>query len=401
MDQDIETQAMKTNGDTPPSLRAHWQEITGVFLKLGAMSYGGPAIMGMMQAEVQEKRGWLSKETFVEGLGLVNMLPGPGATQLGIFLGFTRGGWWGGVLAGLCFVLPALLIMLTLTWAYATYGALPVMRGVFYGLAPVVVGIFAVAVWRLGRAAIKDAKQIGLALATAAVLTFTPIDIIPLLLLAGALGVVIYGARRWGIAAALILILGYAALHISSSLPPVSQIAAAGRVDLSEIAAFFFKVGAFTFGGGLSVLAFMQDQVVNQLHWLTQQQFLDGLALGQLTPGPVLMVAAFVGFQTSGFTGALVGAGAIFLPSFLLMLSILPVFERIKRITWMKAALKGISPAVIGMIAVAMLQMLPKAVPDWLTGVLLIATIALMFRWRSGPLTLMLAGGIIGWLSAI
>ena len=401
MERHIDVSTQKSTLDIAPSFRSHWREITGVFLKLGAMSYGGPAIMGMMQAEVQEKRGWLSKENFVEGLGLVNMLPGPGATQLGIFLGFTRAGWWGGLLAGLCFVLPALLIMLSLTWAYATYGALPVMRGVFYGLAPVVVGIFAVAVWRLGRAAIKDAKQISLALATAAALMFTPIDIIPLLLLAGALGVVFYGAWRWGLAAALILIVGYGALHLSGSLPPVTQTAATDAVDLSEIAAFFFKVGAFTFGGGLSVLAFMQDQVVNQLHWLTQQQFLDGLALGQLTPGPVLMVAAFVGYQTSGVGGALVGAGAIFLPSFLLMLSILPVFERIKRITWMKAALKGISPAVIGMIAVAMLQMLPKAVPDWLTGVLLITTIALMLRWRSGPLPLMLGGGIIAWLSAI
>lgn len=384
--------------DTPSNLRTHWREITSVFLKLGAMSYGGPAIMGMMQAELQEKRGWLSKENFVEGLGLVNMLPGPGATQLGIFLGFTRGGWWGGLLAGLCFVLPALLIMLGLTWAYAAYGALPVMRGVFYGLAPVVVGIFAVAVWRLGRAAIQDGKQISLALATAGVLMFTPIDIIPLLLLAGALGVLLYGARRWGYVAALILMMGYSALKLIGGLPPVAQAASANTVGVSEIAAFFFNVGAFTFGGGLSVLAFMQDQVVNQLHWITQQQFLDGLALGQLTPGPILMLAAFVGYQTSGFGGALAGAGAIFLPAFILMLSILPIFERIKRVTWMKAALKGISPAVIGMIAVAMLQMLPKAVPDWVAGALLICAVGMLFMRRSGPLPLMLAGGAIGWL---
>ena len=387
--------------EAAPSLRAHWREITGVFLKLGAMSYGGPAIMGMMQAEVQEKRGWLSKENFVEGLALVNMLPGAGATQLGIFLGHTRAGWWGGLLAGLCFVLPALLIMLALTLAYMQYGALPVMRGVFYGLAPVVVGIFAAAVWRLGRAAIKDAKQIAFALATAAALAFTSVGIIPLLLLAGALGVVFYGARRWGVAAVLVLVVAYAALQGLGGLVPAPSGGAAGATSVRDVATFFFKVGAFSFGGGLSMLAFMQDQVVNQLHWLTQQQFLDGLALGQLTPGPILMVAAFVGYQTTGFPGAVAGAMAIFLPSFILMLSILPVFERIKRITWMKAALKGISPAVIGMIAVAMLQMLPKAVPDWLTGVLLIATIALMFRWRSGPLPLMLAGGIIGWLSSI
>lgn len=384
---------------TAIGIRSHWREIMGVFLKLGAMSYGGPAIMGMMQAEIQEKRGWLPKENFVEGLALVNMLPGAGATQLGIFLGFTRAGWWGGLLAGLCFVLPAFVIMLVLTWTYYRYGALPLMRGVFYGLTPVVVGIFAVAVQRLGRAAIKDAKQIGLALASALVLYFTTTGIVPVLLMAGALGVALYGAKTWGVVAVLSLVLMYGVLQWMGGvlLAPGASVdpSAAGVWD---IGAFFFKVGAFTFGGGLSMLAFMQDQVVNQLHWLTQQQFLDGLALSQLTPGPILMVAAFVGYQKASFGGALVGAIAIFLPSFLLMLGILPMFERIKRIVWMKSALKGISPAVIGMIAVALVQMLPQAVPDWMTAVLAIATIALMIMRRSGPLPLMVAGGAIGLL---
>ena len=397
----MENNGHETQRNGASGLRQHWREITGVFLKLGAMSYGGPAIMGMMQAEVQEKRGWLSKDNFVEGLGLVNMLPGPGATLLGIFLGYTRAGWWGGLLAGLCFVLPALCIMLGLTWAYTTYGAMPAMRGVFYGLAPVVVGIFAVAVWRLGRAAIKDGKQITLALATGMILTLTPMNIIPLLLLAGALGVVLYGERRWGLIAVVSVVLGYAVLQLLAGSAPVVQAASTGAANVYEIATFFFKVGAFTFGGGLSVLAFMQDQVVNQLHWLTQQQFLDGLALGQLTPGPILMLAAFVGYQSAGVAGALAGAGAIFLPAFLLMLSILPMYERIKRVTWMKAALKGISPAVIGMIAVAMLQMLPKAVPDVWAGVLLVAAMALLLARRSGSLPLMLAGGAIGWLVQI
>ena len=159
----MEHSPQETKRNSACDLRHHWREITGVFLKLGAMSYGGPAIMGMMQAEVQEKRGWLSKDSFIEGLGLVNMLPGPGATLLGIFLGFTRGGWWGGLLAGLCFVLPALCIMLGLTWAYTAYGALPAMRGVFYGLAPVVVGIFAVAVWRrvVAEPGVTNAEVVG------------------------------------------------------------------------------------------------------------------------------------------------------------------------------------------------------------------------------------------------
>lgn len=386
--------------DAVRNIRTHWREIAAVFLKLGAMSYGGPAIMGMMQAELQEKRFWLSKENFVEGLALANMLPGAGATQLGIFLGFTRAGWWGGLLAGLCFVLPALLIMLGLTWAYGQYGAMPALRGVFYGLAPVVVGIFAVAAWRLGRAAIKDIRQGVIALGSALVLAFTPIGIIPMLLLAGVLGVLMYGARRWGVALLLVWCAGYAGLHFGGGVSP-SSVAATSAADVADIAAFFFQVGAFSFGGGLSLLAFMQAQVVNQLHWLTPQQFLDGLALGQLTPGPILMVAAFVGYQMAGVGGALAGAAAIFLPSFLLMLGILPMLERIKRIAWMKAALKGISPAVIGMIAVAMLQMLPKAVPDGLTGVLLVAIVALMLVRRVGPLPLMVAGGAIGWLVSI
>lgn len=383
-----------------PGLREHWREIVGVFLKLGAMSYGGPAIMGLMQVELQEKRAWVSKENFVEGLALVNMLPGAGATQLGIFLGYLRGGWWGGLLAGLSFVLPALFIMLGLTWAYAQYGSLPSMRSVFYGVAPVVVGIFAVAVWRLGRAAIKDSKQIIFALAAGLILAFTPLGIVSLLLLAGAAGVSVYGSRRWGMAALLVIVLGYGAMHMLAWQPSFGA-DASREADATAVAAFFFKVGAFTFGGGLSMLAFMQDQVVNALHWLTPRQFLDGLALGQLTPGPILMVAAFVGYQVSGFGGALAGAGAIFLPSFLLMLGILPWLQRIKRIAWMKAALKGISPAVIGMIAVAMLHMLPSAVPDWLAAVLLLATVALMLWRKTGPLPLMLAGGAIGFLSTL
>jgi chromate transporter len=384
--------------ETTVNLRQHWREISTVFLKLGATSYGGPAIMGMMQTELQEKRGWVTKENFVEGLALVNMLPGAGATQLGIFLGFARSGWWGGLLAGLCFVFPAFLIMLALTWFYSRYGALPSMRDVFYGLAPVVVGIFAVAVWRLGKTAIKDYKQIIIALATALLLAVTPVSIIPLLLLAGATGVVLYGVRSWGYVAAVLIAVGYAVIHWLGTVAITATASTSDVTGLTDIAMFFFKVGTFSFGGGLSLLAFMQDQVVNQLHWLTPQQFLDGLALGQLTPGPILMVAAFVGFQKASFAGALAGALAIFLPSFVLMLGILPLFDRIKRVTWMKAALKGISPAVIGMIATALIQMLTKAAVDWLGGIIIISSIALLLTHRSGPLPLMLAGGGIGWL---
>jgi len=380
-------------------LRSHWWEIARGFLKIGAMSYGGPAIMGLMQTEFQEKRNWLSKERFLEGLALVNMLPGAGATQVGIYLGYVRAGWWGGLLAGLCFVVPAFAIMLALASAYAHYGALPVAKDVFYGLGPVVVGIFAVAVYRLGSNAVTDRWQGGFAAGAAILAAFTPFGIVPTLLLAGALGVARYGHRKAGVVAAIIVLtVALLSRFAGSTLDPAAlTLVTPGRTGLVDIGLFFFGVGAFTFGGGLSMLAFMQDQVVNQLHWLTDREFLDGLALGQLTPGPILMVAAFVGYKLAGIGGALIAALAIFLPSFLLMLSILPWMARIKQWRWMKAALKGIGPAVIGLLIVALSQMLPAAVTDVFTGLAMVAAVAGLMIWRTGPLPPMLVGAVAGW----
>jgi len=379
-------------------LRAHWCEVAGGFLKIGAMSYGGPAIMGLMQAEFQEKRAWLSKERFLEGLALVNMLPGAGATQLGIFLGHARSGWWGGLLAGLCFVLPAFFIMLVLTVVYAEYGALPRVRDVFYGLAPVVVGIFAVAVYRLGRSAIGEPKQAGVAIGAALLAAFSPFGIVPTLLLAGSLGVALYAHRRAGIVAAVsVLVLYGAARFVGGALDPSALVTVAdGPAGITDIALFFFGVGAFTFGGGLSMLAFMQDQVVNQLRWLSAREFLDGLALGQLTPGPILMVAAFVGYKVAGVAGALAAAAAIFAPSFVLMLGILPWLARIRQWQWMKAALRGISPAVIGLLVVALGEMLPAAITDIFTALVVLATVVALLVWRLGPLPPMVAGAASG-----
>jgi chromate transporter len=267
------------------ALRRHWREIVGGFLKIGAMSYGGPAIMGLMQTEFQEKRNWLSKERFLEGLALVNMLPGGGAAQAGIYVGYVRAGWWGGMLAGLCFVVPAFAIMLALASAYVHFGALPVAKGVFYGLGPVVVGIFAVAVYRLGSNAVSDRWQGGFAAGAALLAAFTPFGIVPTLLLAGAFGVTRYDHRRAGIAAAAIIIVAALLSRLAGSTldPAALTLVTPGRTGLADIGLFFFGVGAFAFGGGLSMLAFMQDQVVNQLHWLTAREFLDGLALGQLS----------------------------------------------------------------------------------------------------------------------
>jgi chromate transporter len=382
-------------------------EVGRVFLKLGALSYGGPAMMGIMQAEIERKRQWVTRERFVEGLALVNLLPGPLAVQLSIVLGYARAGWLGGVLGGLGFIVPGFAIMLTLTLLYTAYGALPALRGVFYGMSPVVIGIFAVAVYRLGRAAIKDLPQIAIVITCALLVALSPLGIVPTMLLAGAGGVAIYASRTWGLvaAAALAALFVGRAWIVTPTLPLLATIdpdgATATSPGLWRLAIFFFKVGAFTFGGGLPILAFVEDQVVRQLRWLTAQEFIDGLALGQLTPGPIITLAAFVGYRVAGLSGAVVSAVAIFLPSFALVLGVLPFFERLRRVRWIGAALKGLSPGVIGMTAVALAQMLPHAVPDVLTALVLAGTVAAMVLRGIGPLPVMAAGAVIGVLGAL
>ena len=379
-----------------------WKEIALAFLKLGATAYGGPAIIGIMQAELQEKRQWVSKERFIEGLSLVNMLPGAAATQLGIFLGYSRGGWLGGLLAGLCFVLPAFIIMLALTLTYAAFGATPLMNGALYGLGPVVMGIFLVAVYRLGRTAAATFPQLIIVVAAALAAAFSPLGIVPILALAGGIGVLLYHSRTIG-AVVLGALLAFAAmLYFApwSGLALMSDVSnARGSVQtpgLLDIGSFFLMVGAFSFGGGLTLIAFIQEQVVDQYHWLTHREFIDGLALGQFTPGPILMVSAYVGYKLAGIAGAAVAAAAIFLPAFVLMLSILPVFERARKLLWTKAAMKGIGPAVIGVLAVSLLQMAPYALPDPIAAGLFVGTVAAILAWKVGAIKLMALGALLG-----
>ena len=380
------------------------EEIARVFLKIGAMSYGGPAIMGIMQTELQEKRQWIEKPQFVEGLALVNMLPGPGATQLGIYLGHTKAGLLGGIIAGLCFMLPAFLIMLALATAYVAFGALPSARNAFYGIGPVVVGIFAVSVYRLGKGTIKEFAQIVIAFAAAAVMLLTSVGIILPLLAAGSVGIVLFHSRRIGIIALSVLAVLCGLYYASDILlakwavtvPDLAQRSSSTPPGLLELGIFFFKVGAFTFGGGLSMLAFIQEQVVNQFGWLTPREFIDGLALGQLTPGPILMLAAFIGFKLAGFAGAAIAGSAIFLPSFLMILSILPLLNRMKDLEWLKAFMRGVGPAVIGALAVSLVQLAPHAAPDPFTWLVLALTVLLLLLSKVGPLPLMFGGALVG-----
>ena len=382
--------------------KKNWKEIVSGFLKLGATAYGGPAIYGILQAELQEKRRWVSKERFVEGLSLANLIPGATLTQFCMFLGYARGGFWGGLLAGLCFVLPAFGVMLALTLIYAHLGATPIMRGGLYGLGPVVVGIFVVAVYRLSRSEVSTFLQIIIALAAAAAVVFSPVGVAPTLALAAGAGILIFHSLRAG---ALILAVMTAFLIGASFGPwgpmslvalPAQATASAQPAGLTEIGTFFSKIGALTFGGGLTIIALIQEQAVDQYHWLTHQEFIDGLALGQFTPGPMIIVAAYVGYKLAGFGGAALAAAAIFLPSFVITLPILPIYERVRKLVWTTAAMKGIGPAVMGILVVKLGQMAPHALPDFAAVAILIATVITLVISRIGAVKIMIAGSVFG-----
>src|SRR5215470_5832260 len=384
------------------NFRKHWKDIVFGFLKLGATAYGGPAIYGILQTELQEKRQWVSKERFVEGVSLANLIPGATMTQLCMFLGYARGGFWGGLLAGLCFVLPAFGIMLALTLTYAHLGATPIMRGGLYGLGPVVLGIFIVAVYRLSKSEVSTLRQMMIALAAAAAVAFSSLGVATTLLMAAGVGIMFFHSLRAGALILAVLIAFLAVANFGSWVSPAlvapdaRATAPAHLAGLAGIATFFSKIGALTFGGGLTIIALIQEQAVDQYHWLTHQEFIDGLALGQFTPGPMIIVAAYVGYKVAGLGGAALAAAAIFLPSFIITLPILPIYERVRKLGWATAAMKGIGRAVIGILAVKLFQMAPHALPDSAAVAILIATVIALLVSRIGVVKTMIAGSIFG-----
>jgi chromate transporter len=372
------------------------RDILTSFLKIGLTAYGGPAIQGVMQAEFQERRQWVTKAQFVEALAFVNMLPGATATQLGIFLGYHRAGWLGGLLAGVGFCAPAFAILLALTMAYTALGVTPLLRSALYGLGPIVVAVFAVAVYRLGGNALRSRTHVALAVGAAAAALFAPIATVWILLFAGGVGLFLFYSRRVG----LLVLLGVALTLIAGRLvtwtPRFATATAGTAPGLIDIAVQFAIIGTFTFGGSLSILALIQDQFVHHLGWLTMQEFIDGLALGQLTPGPPVMLATYVGYKTLGVVGAIVGATAIFLPSFLMMFALLPVFERVRAITWAKAALQGMVAGVIGVLAVMLTRLAPHAIVDPFSAAVFVGAATAMLFWRVAPLPMVGSGAVLG-----
>jgi chromate transporter len=368
-------------------------EVAGVFLKLGALGFGGPAAhVSMMHHEVVERRAWVGEQEFLDALGVTGVIPGPGSTQMAIYLARRRAGRPGLVVGGACFILPAMALVLALAWAYVEYGTTTIGRGLLYGITPVVIGIVADAVLHLGRTAIRTVR---LAVLAAFVLVgwFAGAPLLVLLLGAGVVEALVANAggrrdRGTGLAAAFVLAAGAGHTRVAG-------------VSLWEVFTEFLKLGAVVFGSGYVLVAYLQSDLVDHLHWLTQQQLVDAVAAGQITPGPVFTTATFVGYLVAGFWGGVIATFAIFLPSFLLVAAFGWIVPRLRRWTWSASALDGVNAAAVALMAAVTVDLADTAVVDVLTAALALGSFVVMWRWRPNFAWVLLVGATVGVVHAL
>jgi chromate transporter len=383
----------QARGDAPGTVG----EVARLFLKLGTIAFGGPAAhIAMMDDEIVRKRGWLTRERFLDLLGATNLIPGPNSTEMAIHLGFLRAGWRGLIVAGACFIVPAMTITGTLAWAYVRYGSVPEVFWLLYGVKPVIIAIVAQALWGFALKAVKGpiTGAVGL---TVVVLSFLGWDEVLLLLVAGvavmlATRVGQKGARAMTLAAASGALLGTAAPATAAA----GVVAAQTPVTLWALTRFFLKVGSVLYGSGYVLLAFLRSDLVQRWGWLTDRQLMDAIAVGQFTPGPVFTTATFIGYLVAGVPGALLATLGIFLPSFVFVAASSPLIPRIRRSAWAGSFLDGVNVASLGLMATVTWQLGRAALVDWVTVGLALAAAGLVFRLRINSAWLVLGGGLIG-----
>ncbi len=370
-----------------PSYRRRLVEVATLFLRLGITAFGGPAAhIAIMHDEVVTRRRWVSEQDFLDLLGAANLIPGPTSTELAIYLGFRRVGWFGLILSGVCFILPAMLIVLGLAWAYVRYGSTPLAGGIFYGILPVVIAIVAQALWNLGRRAVKNWLT-GVLGVLVVGLYFLGVNILVLLLAAGAIAMLGENLSR------IKRLPG-----ISFWLPAASVSLLAGSVPFSLPVLFldFLKVGATLYGSGYVLLAYLRADFVQGLGWLTDKQLIDAIAIGQVTPGPVFTTATFIGYVLGGIPGAILATLGIFLPSFFFIAASGFLVPRIRNSPWTGAFLDGVNVAALGLMLGVTAQLATTAVRDPLTIVIVAVSLVLLLRFRLNSTWLIAGGALIG-----
>jgi chromate transporter len=361
-------------------------ELFRFFIRLGLTAFGGPAAhIALMEREAVETRAWVSREQFLDLIGACNLLPGPSSTQVAMALGFARARWVGLGIAGACFILPASLATLGLAWAYVHYGHMPQAEGLLYGTKPVMVAIVVQAIWRLGRLALRGWLLLlfGLACFAAAMAGAPPIA---LLLMAGGVAVVAAGGGRLRLRGA----------HGFAVLPAAGVAAPVGTVGLVPLVLTFLKLGVVVFGSGYVLLAFLQRDLVDRLHWVTQAQLLDAVTAGQLTPGPLFATSTFLGYLLHGYAGAAAATVAIFAPSFLMAGAVGAFAGQIRQSKLAAAFLDGVNAAAVALMAVVALALGRATLVDAWTWALAILSVVALVRFRLNATWLIVGGAVVG-----
>jgi chromate transporter len=360
-------------------------ELVRYFLRLGLLGFGGPvALVGQMERELVTERGWLSKDEMREVIAVCQSLPGPLAIQVGIFISYLRGGFWGAWAGGWGFILPNFLIVAALGALYVHFGALQPVTAIFYGVSPVVIALILHSCYRLAKLGMDDYLQWGIAAGCFVITVLLKAEVALLFIAAGALGILYYGTlwRRPPTTTAML---------VAVPVAPVANSAILGKLLL-----FFLKAGALTFGSGLVIVPFLQQGVVQERGWLGEREFLIAVAIGMISPGPVVITATFVGYLVAGFWGAVVATVGIFLPSFLLILIAAPILRRHRANRNVQGFVKGAYAAAIGTILGASILLGRIAIGDWLTILIGVVSLAVLFRWKVSNPVLMAAAAVIG-----
>ncbi|MDX2137346.1 MAG: chromate efflux transporter [Chloroflexota bacterium] len=380
----------------PPPTDRPLQEVAASFIRLGFTAFGGPAAhIAMFQEEFVKRRKWLSEQHFLDLLGATNLIPGPNSTEMAMHIGMLRAGWLGLIVGGAAFILPAALLVGILSWFYVTYSALPAVGWLLYGIKPVVVAVILQAIYSLGMKAAKSWFYVALGAAVFA-LALLGIGEIPLLFGGALLAMLVMNGRKL-----LTITRGGTPLMLPLFLQqPAAQAAVTAAMlvpfSLGELFLTFLKIGGVIYGSGYVLLAFLETEFVQRLGWLTNQQLLDAVAIGQFTPGPVFTTATFVGYVLGGVPGAALATLGIFLPGFIFVAIIHPLVPRIRQSSWLSALLDGVNMAAIGLMAAVTVQIAQAALVDWVTIALAIAAAVLLIRFKINSTWLIIGGGIVG-----
>ena len=359
-----------------------------LFLKLGMIAFGGPAAhIAMMHDETVKRRKWLSDQEFLDLVGATNLIPGPNSTEMAIHIGFLRAGWRGLVIGGACFIVPAMLIVLSMAWVYVRFGATPQAEWLLYGIKPVVIAIIVQALWSLGQKAVKGPLTLVVAVMVI-ILYFLGINEIALLFAGGLVGMLAKNYRRlrgrfWG-----------------AFMVPVGGVGALSQVatpfSLSSLFFIFLKIGSVLYGSGYVLLAFLRADFVVRLGWLTDQQLIDAIAIGQVTPGPVFTTATFIGYVLGGIPGALLATLGIFLPSFIFVAISNPLIPRMRKSAWISGLLDGVNVASLGLMAAVTWQLSMASLTGPIPILIALASFILLVWSKVNSTWLIAGGGLIG-----